>query len=178
MAEKVLLEKYNERKLGWLHDSLLFIVIIAALLVVFRFVIGISVVGGDSMNPSLYDGTLVVYSRINADYSTGDVISMRTASGEYYIKRVIASGGDTVDIREGKVFVNGEELDEPWAMGETNEETGAVIYPYTVREGNYFVLGDNRAVSMDSRAFGEVSRRQIRGKIILGIGSGGIKRVS
>ena len=175
MAEKILLEKYNERKLGWLHDSLFFIVIIAALLVIFRFVIGVSVVGGDSMYPTLTDGSLVIYSRINAGYERGDVISMRTASGEYYVKRVIAGGGEVVDILDGRVYINGEPLLEPWAYGETFEETGAVIYPYTVREGNVFVLGDNRAVSMDSRAFGEVNRRQIRGRIVLSVSSAGIQ---
>ena len=62
-------------------------------------------------------------------------------------------------------------------QGETLEESGAVIYPYKVREGNVFVLGDNRMVSMDSRRFGEVNLHQIRGKLLLRISRGGIQHV-
>ena len=178
MTEKRLLERYNGRKLGWLHDSLLFILLAVALFIVFRFVIGIAVVGGDSMAPTLSDGELVVYLRIVPEYRPGDVVSMRVPSGDYYVKRVAAVGGDVIDLRDGSVFINGLEADDPHAEGETAEETGSVIYPYSVRQGNVFVLGDNREVSVDSRTFGEVNRRQIRGKILLRIGPGGIRTVS
>ena len=171
------LEKYNAYKLGWLHDSIHFIVLILALFILFRFVIGFSIVGGDSMKPGLTDGTIVLYLRPVRNYRPGDMISMRVPSGDYYVKRVAAVGGDTVALQDGQLIVNGEAMQEPWAEGETQAETGAVIYPYYVREGNVFVLGDNRTVSMDSRAFGEVNRRQIKGKILLQIGKQGIRRV-
>lgn len=176
-TDQRILEKYNAYKLGWLHDSIHFIVLLAALFVLFRFVIGFSIVGGDSMNPTLTDGTVVVYLRPVRDYLPGDVISMRVPSGEYYVKRVAAVGGDVVDLQDGHLLVNGEPTAAAWEHGETLEETGAVIYPYYVREGNVFVLGDNRTVSMDSRAFGEVNRRQIKGRIFLQIGKNGIRRL-
>ena len=170
---KRFLERYNDRKLWWLRETMLLAVLIAAVFILFRFVIGIAIVGGSSMDPTLRDGDLVVYTRIVPEYHTGDVVSMWVPSGEYYVKRVVAVGGDVVDIQDGRVLVNGELLEDDRGHGETLEETGAVIYPYRVREGNVFVLGDNREVSMDSRAFGEVNRRQIRGRILFGIGSGG-----
>lgn len=173
-----ILEKYNARKLGWLHDSLRFIVLILALFCLFRFGIGLSLVGGDSMAPSLTDGDLVVYLRMVPEYRPGDVISLRVPSGDYYVKRVAAVGGDTVDLRDGRLLVNGEPAEDIHAAGETREEEGAVIYPYTVRPGNVFVLGDNREVSVDSRAFGEVSLRQIKGKIIFRLSGKGAGRVS
>ena len=177
MPDDRVLEKYNAYKLGWLHDSIHFIVLIIVLFVLFRFVIGFSVVGGDSMNPNLQNGDLVLYFRMEKEFLPGDVISIRVPSGDYYVKRVAAVGGDEVDLRGGRVYVNGEELDDEWAQGETLEESGAVIYPYKVREGNVFVLGDNRMVSMDSRRFGEVNLRQIRGKLLLRISRGGIQHV-
>ncbi|MBQ9643951.1 MAG: signal peptidase I [Lachnospiraceae bacterium] len=177
MRRRRFLERYNGYKLEWLNDSLFFIVLIAAVFVLFRFVIGLSVIGGDSMSPHLTDGEVVVYSRLDRHYKPGDVISMRVPSGEFYVKRVIAVGGDVVDLRSGSVYVNDELLSDSWGVGDTKEEYGAVIYPYTVREGNVFVLGDNRVVSMDSRTFGEVNLRQIKGKIMLQIGRWYIRRV-
>lgn len=177
MNEDRILEKYNAYKLEWLHDSIHFIILTAVLFIVFRFMIGLSVVGGDSMAPQLENGDLVVYSRIVDEYKTGDVISIRVPSGDYYVKRVAATGGDEVDVRDGEIYVNGEILQDPWAEGETLQEYGAVIYPYKVRKGNVFVLGDNRMASMDSRTFGEVNLRQIRGRILLRIGPGIVERV-
>ncbi len=169
------LEEYNAYKLGWLRDSLRFVLLIVSVFLLFRYVIGFAVVGGDSMYPNLQDGNLVMYLRIVPRFRPGDVVSMRVPSGDYYVKRVAAVGGDVVDIRDGAFYVNGRKANDPWAAGITEEENGAVIYPYRIREGNVFVLGDNRPVSMDSRAFGEVNRRQIKGRIILLLGQEGIR---
>lgn len=169
-TKKQILQRYNSRKLGWLHDSIFLILAILAVFCIFRFCIGISVVGGDSMSPTLMDGDFVLYSRMQTRYQPGDIVSIRVPSGEYYVKRVVAVGGDVVDLEDGQLLVNGNPLEKDWAYGETLSESGAIIYPYTVREGNVFVLGDNRTVSMDSRAFGEVNLRQVRGRIILQAG--------
>ncbi len=163
-------ERYNGYKLGWLHDGIFFIILVAVLFVLLRFVIGVSIVGGASMEPVLKDGDVVVYLRGVKDLKPGDIISMRVPAGEYYVKRVVAVGGDVVDIRAGELYVNDGLVTDLRVKGMTYKEEGAVIYPYTVRPGNVFVLGDNRAVSMDSRAFGEVNLRQIRGKIVLRLG--------
>lgn len=112
MPEDRILEKYNAYKLTWLHDSMHFIVLIAVLFVVFRFMIGISIVGGDSMEPQLENGDIVVYLRIVPEYSPGDVISIRVPSGDYYVKRVVAVGGDEVALQDGEVYVNGDRLEE------------------------------------------------------------------
>ena len=159
-------DRHKGRVLERFHTILLFILFAAVVFVLFRFVIGIARISGDSMYPALEDGDLVVYGRIIRTYEPGDIVSVRVPAGKYYVKRVIACGGDTVDIRDGSVFVNGKQIEDDWAFGMTEEETGAVVYPYTVRPGAVFVLGDNREVSMDSRAFGEVGTRQIRGKVI------------
>ncbi len=162
--------RYNGYKLGWLHDGIFFIILVAALFVLLRFVIGISAVGGASMEPVLQNRDVVIYLRGIKDLRPGDIVSMRVPAGEYYVKRVAAVGGDVVDIRGGEVYVNDEKIEDPRVKGKTYKKEGAVIYPYTVRPGNVFVLGDNREVSMDSRAFGEVNLRQIRGKIVLRLG--------
>ena len=173
---KRILGRFDAFKLGWLRDSLFFAAAIVAFVIVFRFVIGLSVVGGKSMDPTLKDGDIVVYFRMIREYHDGDIVAMRVPSGDFYIKRVAATGEKTVDIYDGKLHVDGEETADEHANGTTEEETGAVIYPYKVRDGNVFVLGDNRTVSKDSRMFGEVSLRQIKGRVILKVNREGITR--
>ena len=174
--DKRFLGRFDGLKLGWLRDSLFFIAAVAVFVVVFRFVIGLSVVGGASMDPTLKDGDLVLYFRMARSYEDGDVVAMRVPSGDFYIKRITATGGQTVDVYDGKLHVDGIEVPDDHANGSTEEETGAVIYPYKVRSGNVFVLGDNREVSKDSRMFGEVSLRQIKGKVVLRVNKQGLTR--
>lgn len=84
----------------------------------------------------------------------------------YYVKRIIATEGQTVDIKNGKVYVDGDMLDEPYFDGETYPTDSAVVYPFTVSEDCVFVMGDNRSNSKDSRAseLGEVMEEALLGK--------------
>ncbi|MCM1529635.1 MAG: signal peptidase I [Alistipes sp.] len=96
----------------------------------------------------------------------------RPSLNECIIKRVIAVGGQTVDIRDGKVIVDGKVLDEPYiAPNSTTEGLGGfdAQYPITIPEGYYFVMGDNRNHSTDSRAasVGLIKKDQIYGKAII-----------
>lgn len=121
---------------------------------------------GDSMAPTLAKDELVIAQK-NADFQTGDVCAFYY-NNRLLVKRVIANPGDWVDIdEEGNVYVNGTELEESYvaekALGQCNLEL-----PYQVPDGKYFVLGDDRATSLDSRnsAIGCVSGDQVLGKVI------------
>lgn len=83
----------------------------------------------------------------------------------YYVKRVIATEGQTVDLVDGKVYVDGDRLDEPYYSGETYSIDETVEYPLTVSEGCVFVMGDNRGHSLDSRSaqLGEVKTEAVLG---------------
>ncbi len=83
------------------------------------------------------------------------------------VKRIIAIPGDEVDIRNGKVYLNGNELKEDYAKGVTYKRE--VQFPLKVEEGQYFVLGDNREVSKDSRSIGVIEECQIEGKAVFRI---------
>ncbi|MGC4020357.1 MAG: signal peptidase I [Muricomes sp.] len=167
---KRVLKKYDGKKQKWLHDIIELLLIFLVVFLLFHFVVGISFVKGTSMYPTLHNNELAFYTRIVPHFEHGDVLSVKMPSGEYYVKRVVAIGGDTVDIKDGKLYINGEEMDEPYISGKTEKKTGGVQFPYTVEDGKVFVMGDNREGSMDSRDFGAVVRKQIKGKVWIYIG--------
>lgn len=140
------------------------LVIIALLIAAFfRFVIGFSKIDGYSMYPTLENDDIVVFSRLNRNIKFGDVVAIQLPSGAKYVKRVVAVGGDTVDIIDDVFYRNGEPLDDM----PTLEEKGGVEFPLTVLPGEVFTLGDNRAESTDSRFYGPVNLQQIQGVLLI-----------
>lgn len=124
-------------------------------------------VNGSSMEPLLKDEEVVLL-RQTKEIRTGDVVGFYYG-GKILLKRVIGSEGDEIDIdQEGTVTVNGEVIDEPY-VSEKKLGKSDIDFPYQVPERMLFVLGDNRAVSIDSRtkAIGCVTRDQIAGKVAL-----------
>ena len=139
---------------------------------------GISIVSGNSMRPSFYSGDLVIYRRgIPGKLEYGDVLIVRSwlEREKDYVKRVIGLPEDVISVDEkGYVIRNGIEVHEPEVLHGYQQEDRTMHYPYKVPEDNYFVLGDNRAVSLDSRFFGALSKKQILGKVVAVIRLGGV----
>lgn len=149
----------------WL-DSLVYAFL--TILLIFTFCFRIVGVSGESMLPTLQDGNWLAVRAINTKIERGDivVITQPNALNEPLIKRVIAVGGDKVDIDfvEGKVSINGESINEPYIYEPTHRMSN-VAFPVTVPEGCVFVMGDNRNNSMDSRSktVGFIDTRYILG---------------
>ena len=167
-------KRYNLNKLERLKWGRRFIILVLALFLLFRLVIGISAVSGVSMNDTLYDGDIVLYTRLG-EAEKGELVSVRVPGGDYYVKRVVAVGGDVVDIKGGVLYVNGVAETGEYVKGETKPEDVVISYPYTVPEGYVFALGDNREESVDSRSFGAVKQSEIKGILKLLISKRGIK---
>ena len=171
-------EKRPETKSNWkknvvmyLHDVILYLIIIC---VVFLLVFRVVVVSGTSMNMTLLDGDylLLVSNLFYGNPKQGDVIVASKDSyddGAPVVKRVIATEGQTVDIINGVVFVDGVAIDEPYLQPGLSTHGGMVQFPQTVGEGCVFVLGDNRINSRDSRypEIGQIDNREILGKAII-----------
>lgn len=149
-------------------ESLIFSSVV--LILVFVFAFRAVTVSGTSMEPTLQGGDKIIVRSIGYTPQRGDVVVIDgyTNYGEPLVKRIIAMGGDEVDIdfASSQVWVNGELLDEPY-LGSVMGTAGDVSFPLTVPQGKVFVLGDNRRVSLDSRFndVGFIDNRDILGKV-------------
>jgi len=112
-----------------------------------------------SMIPTIQIGDMVVAEKLTYRFShgpeQGDIVVFADPTGDHdqLIKRVIATSGQTVDIHDGKVWIDGEELDEPY-IHDVSSQPGTVKLPVTLEDGELWMMGDNRPESHDSRYFG------------------------
>lgn len=128
------------------------ILIFAVLCVLFNVAFRVIFVDGESMLPALENGDWILISRL-ATPRRGEIVVTNTDNAQQvrFIKRLIAVGGDVVDIdADGTVFVNGVALDEPYLKNGAFAD-GDAVFPLTVPDGCAFLLGDNRENSVDSR---------------------------
>jgi len=137
------------------------------------FVVQVTEVRQRSMELTLEQNDRVLVSKVDYRFGApqrGDIIVFNppTDSTIPYVKRVIGLGGETIDLRDGKVYVNGRLIEYAETRGQrTTPQAATVAYPFAVPEGQVFVLGDNRQSSSDSRTFGSVPVGNIIGKVIL-----------
>ena len=136
------------------------------------FVVQVTEVRQRSMETTLLQGNRVLVSKV--DYrigmpQRGDIIVFNPPvdSTIPYVKRVIAVAGETVDLRAGKVYVNGALVEFPEAVGSSLPQAPKYTYPLTLPAGTVWTMGDNRLASSDSRSFGPVPVENIIGKVLV-----------
>lgn len=157
--------KYSFRKTVWNITVVLIVAAAVTALMATRLLILIQI-NGNSMAPALADGEVILI-RQTKEVEVGDIIGFYYG-GRILLKRAIAGAGDQVEIdREGNVSINGEPIEEPY-LAEKNLGKCELEFPYEVPEGMLFVLGDNRAISIDSRnkTIGCVEKEQIVGRVV------------
>lgn len=121
-----------------------------------------TLVSGSSMYPTLEDGNMLLLKPYQTEGDYGDILVFRSPTGTLFIKRLIAKEGDHIIIENGKVFLNEEELSEPYI----NDSDIMTFLDYTVPEGSYFFMGDNRNNSFDSRDLGAIPKEQVVGVVL------------
>ncbi len=159
-------EKVKSEVIEWIKSILLAIVIA---FFIKTFIFNTTYVLGNSMNPTLYEKDRLFTNKVSirlSDVKRKDIIVLEApdAPGRDYIKRIIGVEGDIVEIKDGKVYLNGEVLEEDYLGNDVYTHIYGESY-WEVPEDHVFVLGDNRqeGASKDSRFFGCVSIESIKG---------------
>ena len=163
-------EKTPQRQSIWKDLMFLFVKLASiglALLLLVTVLFGVVRYQEPSMAPAIKDGDLVIlYRYSSAGYLPQDVIVLEYG-GQRQARRVVAAAGDTVDIADGGLIVNGALQQEPEIYQKTERYRDGVDFPLTVPEGQVFVLGDSRAGAKDSRIYGCVEIKDTLGKLMV-----------
>lgn len=166
--EKEKKEKSRTREmLGWL---IYIVIIIGATYLIVTYVGQRTKVSGDSMETALQDGDNLIVDKISYRFRDPErfeviVFPYQYADNTYYIKRIIGLPGETVQVKDGEVYINGKILEESYGI-EKMIYSGIAAEPITLGEDEYFVLGDNRNHSADSRevSVGVIKRENLMGR--------------
>ena len=150
-------------------EIIIYVGIFLLIIIIRTFIITPIRVNGDSMNPTLKDGEIMILNKIG--YSINGVerfdIVVVDYNGDKLIKRVIGLPGETLKYENNILYINGQEVEEPY-LNESTEDFNITSLGYSkIPRDCYFVLGDNRDDSKDSRIIGCVSEKQIKGKTSL-----------
>jgi len=148
------------------HFAMRAIVVAAVSFIIFYFFLTPIRLRGKSMEPTLKDGSIHFLCKICFMFKEpkrGDIVGIKLAGRKVILlKRVVGVEGEKVEFREGKLFIEGKEVYEPYIKGESDWNYEGKV----VEKGKLFVVGDNRSVPIESHDFGEVSKKRIVGKMI------------
>lgn len=155
----------------FIKDTLKYILFIIVVLVVAIYIIGLQQVVGNSMEPTLSNGEVLLIDKLTTNFlklKRGDIISFYFEDTKYLVKRVIGLPGEKVEIKDNKIYINGEIIDDYIDNIKMDNFTLDDIGYTKIPDGMYFVLGDNRGNSLDSRDYrvGLIKKEDIVGKKI------------
>lgn len=162
-------EKGKEQKPSLAREIMALVIKIFVIIIlgyaVFTFIYGATRYSDDTMAPAVKNGDAVLYYRMNKNYVASDVLVLEY-EGQLQIRRVVAIEGDTVDITEDGLSINGNLQVEQQIYQETLPYVEGIEFPVTVGAGQVFVLGDHRTEAIDSRIYGPVEVKDTLGKVI------------
>ena len=154
-------------------SRLILFLLITGYLFLFPLFYSVSEVNGLSMYPTYQDSDMLLVKDSNDHVSRGDIVIVKKSGiDKAIVKRVVATGGDVVSFKDSDIFINGVKQFEGYIN--TDEVIGYTDIKYEVPDDSYFVLGDNRNNSTDSRYFGSVSRAEIAGVVVTDLTNYGV----
>ena len=140
-----------------------YLIIIIVVLLVHSFLITPVRVDGDSMNTYLNDGEILLLSKVGK-IKRYDIVVLHEDEDDNIIKRVYGMPGETIEIDHGKIYIEGKAIKDEYGIGETSDYAKIKL-----KDNEYFVLGDNREISKDSRNLGPIAKQNIKGTTIFRI---------
>lgn len=156
----------SNKKSEWLDWLKAIIIAVMIALFLKTFVFTTSIVEGESMEPVLEDGERVIFNKMIymiGEPKRGDIVFIQRPA-KNYVKRIIGLPKETLEIYQGELYINGEKHPQAYLNEEAKQLTGNVG-PITIPDNSYFVMGDNRAISKDSRnGLGLVNENEIVGR--------------
>ncbi len=135
-----------------------YIIIIVIVVFIRTFIITPVKVNGSSMYPTLEGDEIMLLNKLGSIDRFDIVVLKLDGDDDNLIKRIIGMPGETVEIKENQIYINDELLEDPYGYGVTYN-----IDPVTLGSDEYFILGDNRIISLDSRVFGKIHESEIKG---------------
>lgn len=140
-------------------------VVLLSLFVLFTVVFGVHRNLDPAMAPAIKDGDLVIFYRLDKQYVFGDTVALQY-QGKTQVRRVVAVAGDTVDMVEGQLLINGSRQQEMNIYEATYRYENDLEFPLTLSEDEVFVLGDARENATDSRVYGPIATSDTLGKVM------------
>ena len=150
-----------EKLTKWLKENIVFLIVLTAIIITRLFFFSPIRVNGTSMYPTLQDKEFMILNKISLKQGINrfDIVVVQDNNNKYIIKRVIGLPGESVMYKDNKLYINGKVVEDNYSKNTTNDFDNVVL-----GENEYFVMGDNRTVSKDSRIIGPVNIKNIKGK--------------
>lgn len=148
-----------------LKELLPYMIIIIVVILIRTFIITPVRVNGPSMNPNLHNGDILLLEKYSQEYKRFDIVVLKY-NKEKLVKRIIGLPGEKVAYIDSKLYIDGKIVEEPFVTEETENFSLRKLGIDVIPEGYYFVVGDNRDDSLDSRYIGLIPKEDIDGKVI------------
>ena len=152
----------------FIKDIIGYIIVFVVVILLTVFVVSITTVVGDSMEGTVDDGNILLIEKVTPRFlnlKRFDIVVVKHKNPNYIVKRIIGLPGDRLSYKDNQLYINGKYVQEAFLKNVITENIDEIIIP----DNEYFVLGDNRSNSVDSREFGTINKNQMEGRAIIKI---------